>query len=71
MSVAKLFAMRLEFGGKAGLLAELVCGNPIKLPMSLYGNHLGAVCIYGVIATFSKQIEPIFLKIPDQVTTLD
>jgi len=62
--------MRLEFGGKAGLLAELICGNPIKLPVSLYGNHLSAVCIYGVIATFSKQMEPVFLKIPHQVTAL-
>ena len=60
-----------EFRLDTGLLADLVGGNPVKLLVAFDRNYFGAVCINGVVCTFSQQIETILLQISNKFKSLD
>ena len=55
----------------SGLLADLVCRDPIKMFVAFDRNYLRAVCINGVVGTFPEEIEAVLFKVSNQVTTLD
>lgn len=63
-----LFWGLLELGRDTGLLADFVGRDSIKLFVTLDRNHLGAICIDGMVAAFSQQVEAIFFQISGELT---
>ena len=63
--------MGLVFWLYASLFAYLICGDPIKLFVSLYRNYFRVICINGMVATFTQQIKTVLLQVPNEIPSLN
>ena len=61
----------LKLGRDTGLLADFVGRDPIELFVALDRNYLDAICIDGMVAAFSQQVEAIFFQISGEVTSFN
>ena len=53
------------------MLADFVGRDPIDLFVALDRNYLDAICIDGMVAAFSQQVEAIFFQISGEVTSFN
>lgn len=60
-----------ELGREAGLLADFVRRDPIKLFVAFDRDYLDVIGVDGVVAALPEQAEAVLLQIPDKVTSLD
>ena len=60
-----------EFGCNTSLFADLVGGYSINFSVSFDWNNLGAVCVYGMVASLPQEAKAAFRQVPDEVTPFD
>jgi len=57
-----------ELGRDTCLLADLVGGYSINFGVPFDWNHLGAVCVYGIVTSLPQEMEAAFRQVPNEVT---
>ena len=60
-----------KFGRDSSLFAELICGDAVNRAVSLDRYCPVSICIDGVVCTFSKEVEAVLPKVPNQVASVD
>ena len=61
----------LEFGVDAGLFADFICRDPIKLFVAFNRNDFRSIRIYGMVCAFPEKLESVLFEMQQEVTTLD
>jgi hypothetical protein len=54
-----------EFGCNTSLFADLVGGYSINFSVSFDWNNLGAVCVYGMVASLPQEAKAAFRQVLD------